>query len=607
MPIPTFRSCVPQEPSIAYGSGTGIVIDPYLPQSNSFSAYSQIPVNVDSNVFTDVAKAAPANSFFTKMALAANQTDAFVVAFLQENYPKVITLKTIERITIGSVPNPLYDSALAMADQDYNVPATIDGEIKVTETKKMFADMLFEEVVAKVKNDKVLPVISYNLSNHAVVTFVTAPATEPRLFVVEEYRIAAYLGKYGLGRVVRTFSLLPGEKTTITVKTYKDTVSTKTASENVLDSFTQTSANELEKLVQAEKTTNSTDSKTKSLNANLSLSLNPMSFMSGGSAGGGINNTATASRTANTNNLNKALEKHVNTSNANRQMTINTSTSETTKEGEETSTVREISNINKSRVLNFIFRQLHQQYISVTYLANLKIAFCNGYEESLRIVGLEELDGFLATLVVESQRPAVERLLLRNYCTVQNHKDIALPFLERYALLRGGCLPAVVNTSGVGGLLGKLGVPAPLEPADTVSYWRKKPAVQDSVLNADSKYGFDIKVAGVILSVQENTLKTSSVLVESLLGQADALDCFSMKIQDAEAQKGYQDLAEREQHLAQTAAKNLLDNDKQKADTELLRLQMEIIRKTPDPKVQADLYKRIFGTCCDTPQTVIQK
>jgi hypothetical protein len=258
-------------------------------------------------------------------------------------------------------------------------------------------------------------------------------------------------------------------------------------------------------------------------------------------------------------------------------------------------------------VLNFIFRQLHQQYISVTYLANVKVAFCNGYEESLRMIGLEELDGFLATYIVEGQRPAVERLLLRNYCTVQNYKDVAVPFLERYSLSRGGCLPTVVNTSGVGGLLGKLGVPAPLEPADTVSYWRKKPTVQDSILTVDSKYGFDIKVPGVLLSIQENTLRTSSVLVESLLGQVDALDCFSMKIQDAEAQKGYQDLAEREQQLAQATAKAQLDNDRQKAETELLRLQMEIIRKTPDPKIQADLYKRLFGTCCDTPQTVIQK
>jgi hypothetical protein len=256
---------------------------------------------------------------------------------------------------------------------------------------------------------------------------------------------------------------------------------------------------------------------------------------------------------------------------------------------------------------------LHQQYISVTYLANVKIAFCNGYEESLRMVGLEELDGFLATLVVESQKAVVERLLLRNYCTVQNHKDVRIPFLERYSVLRGGCLPVVLNTSGTGGLLEKFGIPMPLpippvlEPADTVSYWRKKPTAQDVVLSTDSKYGFDIKVPGVILSVQENTLKTSSVLVESLLGQADALDCFGMKIQDAEAQKGYQDLAEREQQLAQATAQAQLENDKAKAGLELMRLQMEIIRKTPDPKQQAELYKRLFGTCCDTPQTIIQK
>jgi hypothetical protein len=143
--------------------------------------------------------------------------------------------------------------------------------------------------------------------------------------------------------------------------------------------------------------------------------------------------------------------------------------------------------------------------------------------------------------------------------------------------------------------------------------------------------------------VQENTLKTSSVLVESLLGQADALDCFSIKIQDAEAQRGYQDLTEREQRIQAEGNKTQLDlertkfqleqerikaelernerdqrfqremtkidleYEKTKNEQELLRLQMEIIRNMGDPTRQAEMYKRVFGTCCETPQTVIQK
>ncbi|MEN9612122.1 MAG: hypothetical protein RLZZ628_2936 [Bacteroidota bacterium] len=126
MPIPSFRSCVPQDPSIAYGAGTGIVIDPYLPQSNSFSAYSQIPVAVDNTVFIDVAKAAPTTSFFTKIGIAANQTDAFVTAYLQDNYPKVISTKTVEQSSIQQIPNPDFDivteAAFFIPNLSYFIP-----------------------------------------------------------------------------------------------------------------------------------------------------------------------------------------------------------------------------------------------------------------------------------------------------------------------------------------------------------------------------------------------------------------------------------------------------------------------------------------------------
>jgi hypothetical protein len=40
------------------------------------------------------------------------------------------------------------------------------------------------------------------------------------------------------------------------------------------------------------------------------------------------------------------------------------------------------------------------------------------------------------------------------------------------------------------------------------------------------------KVPGIILNVDRNTLRTPAVIVDALLGQGEALDCYSMKIQD---------------------------------------------------------------------------
>ena len=41
-----------------------------------------------------------------------------------------------------------------------------------------------------------------------------------------------------------------------------------------------------------------------------------------------------------------------------------------------------IDNINKSRTLNIVHRQLHQQYLSITYLNEVTFMFTNGYDSA---------------------------------------------------------------------------------------------------------------------------------------------------------------------------------------------------------------------------------
>jgi hypothetical protein len=44
-----------------------------------------------------------------------------------------------------------------------------------------------------------------------------------QILLIEKLRLTSYLGNYGAGRTLQTFSLLPGEKTKITLKTYQRT------------------------------------------------------------------------------------------------------------------------------------------------------------------------------------------------------------------------------------------------------------------------------------------------------------------------------------------------------------------------------------------------
>jgi hypothetical protein len=50
--------------------------------------------------------------------------------------------------------------------------------------------------------------------------------------------------------MLKTFSLLPGEKHVINIKTYKQQESVRRKAENVLDSFSESSSRELEKMMQ---------------------------------------------------------------------------------------------------------------------------------------------------------------------------------------------------------------------------------------------------------------------------------------------------------------------------------------------------------------------
>jgi hypothetical protein len=94
--------------------------------------------------------------------------------------------------------------------------------------------------------------------------FITGPNMKcnPRLVLVEYYRLSSYLGRYGVGRTLKTFSLLPGEKTTIKITTYKRSETTFKQASSILDSVTEETQREFERTVLQEQS--SQDSSTKS-------------------------------------------------------------------------------------------------------------------------------------------------------------------------------------------------------------------------------------------------------------------------------------------------------------------------------------------------------
>src|SRR5690606_9649896 len=137
--------------------------------------------------------------------------------------------------------------------------------------------------------------------------------TNVKIYAIEEYKTVSYLGDYGAGKTLNTFSLLPGEKTTISVKTYKDITTTASRSENIIDSFSKESEDEMEAYVEVE--TNDTNTSTWGFAGSIGVKLELGAVIQKilGNVGASVNFSGAfnATRSSSVRSLAKALQKHV--------------------------------------------------------------------------------------------------------------------------------------------------------------------------------------------------------------------------------------------------------------------------------------------------------
>lgn len=417
---------------------------------------------------------------------------------------------------------------------------------------------------------------------------------------------------------------MPGEKTTITLKTFTEITETQSRSQNIIDSFSKESADEFEKTLSSEE--NSTDSyenessidSTKEITNNVSMSLDISATVYkvgkiAASASKDKNTFNSQNSTSATkqirdksiNSLSEAINKHTNNTNSSREMEVNTTSNSSYTQSTEQSTVRELTNPNQNRVLNFVFRQLLQEYISVTYLNTIKIGFTNGHPEFTKIVSIQELDQLLESVIQPKFIEYVKEFIVSEYKQVENYRNELIDFLEivnfKKPVLK---LPQTVEDF----LSSQTDNRAKLPNIDTnllspeinllnftnTKYYKKTANLSDFYqLPGDS--GLKINVNGVILKIDTNTLRTPSVIVDALLGQGDALDCFNQMQQQASIDEIVT------QNLKEQQLINNLEVDKKKSE-----LAMEIIRNLP-PEQQSEAYRIMFKDCCNTGTININK
>lgn len=336
------------------------------------------------------------------------------------------------------------------------------------------------------------------LSGKLKYNYLPEPKVEPRILIVESYRLSTYLGQYGAGRTIKTYSLLPGEKTTISISTYKRTESTSKEASSILDSYTEESADEFETSVMSEQS--SKENTTKSFEYYADAEASATWGWGSAKVSGGVSGSSTSAREEFAKNVSNSTSKHAAKASAQRNVEVNTSFETTEQTGEETAISREIQNINVGRTLNFTFRQMNQEFITILHLIDVRVAFFNSYGESRDEVPLAKLDDLLDKYVAAAKKKEVKDAILAELLYIRDYQDREHAFVEEVKLRGAG------------------------------SYWRVKKEYVS--LYKDAATGTEIVVPGIILKVTKNVMRTDGVIVEALLGQADALDDYSKGLQD---------------------------------------------------------------------------
>lgn len=374
-----------------------------------------------------------------------------------------------------------------------------------------------------------VPVAHYTMGGRPTVKYVVAPPViKPKLMLVERYRLSTFLGNYGAGRTVKTFSLLPGEHTTISIKTFRKTSEERQEASSILDSYTTETAEEFEQSVTAEQSHKEEHEQSFAYHAEAKAEARW--GWGSASASGGVEGSSNAAREESAKNIATATSKHAAEASAKREVEVDTNYEVKEETGEETSIERQLENINLSRTLNFVFRQMNQEFVTLLHLVDVRVGFTNGGFAvrsgtgtlggiKYREVSLPDLGELLEDIIVEEQREQVQQLIEGELSNIFDYRGEARSLIEHVEL----------------------------PGADTgQTYLRVNPDLRDTY---QDETGNEFTVPGIILSAEKNIMRTEGIVVEALLGGGESLDDYAQKLQAEEVRKRLLENEERSTNI----------------------------------------------------------
>ncbi|MCY8944338.1 hypothetical protein, partial [Bacillus atrophaeus] len=392
--------------------------------------------------------------------------------------------------------------------------------------------------------------------------YIPLAIKDKTLVIREEYRLSIFARDYGAGKTLQTFTVLPKEEIQINITTEKEH---EVESSSILDSFNQESYSNFRKTLEQQQTNADNVKETQQMSGSAS----GKTSYGFGSAKGSANFSygMQATRDTLSESMRSSLESHASEASTKRVITIDTKTEKIKKTNTE-SVFRKIKNHNESRTLNFVFRQLNQEYVAIKHLVDVRIALWDGVTFKDEC-SLPELESFLKKHVIDDKIKLVTKGILNNL-VFRDYKD-------KYHCLYEDAIMK------------------PCEGTKEVKYRRfkqcnsiyKKPhnscdETKDQNIIADG-CNDPITVPGFIIGAESYMMKTYGVVVDALLGKNNAIEDNIINIREAELE------AKQLENIAKGA---LIDREK---------LAQEIIKEINSDGSglchKADMYQKIF--CCE--------
>jgi len=356
--------------------------------------------------------------------------------------------------------------------------------------------------------------INYAYVKEAPENSIDEKEVRPRFVIIEHYKLSSFFGNYGAGKTISTFSLWPGEETRLYIRNWRRTEEKKKEASSIFDSYTTESADEFGSDLQKENS-NKFGSKDEDMNK-WDVRGGYSGFGASFSAGAEGMESSSVIREEFAKKVGKVSSHHASKASAKRENKVSTEIEVSESQEFETITERNVKNINLSRVLNLVCRELNQEFETYLSLEDISIAFANDkniFEEA----ALYEIDRLIKKYVKEENTPLTGTKPATEYV-----KDLIWEKINLIHDFEGNPQPFIIKKQ---------------VPNSDKTYWgvNRRPDIDRphpfySVKDDSGKIlkNNRFPVEGVVLSKNRHTIKTDAVIIDALLGHGVALDNYAL-------------------------------------------------------------------------------